>query len=150
MASSDIQDFKVTTLRRALTKEEKLKEGFVVKAARPMAAKNTQNKITTDLRKIENEEVKPAHVTKEMGKLMQETRNALGWDQAKLALMASLPKETIRDYENGKAIAKQAEIAKINRALKIKLKKPKAEKLAVDDGRNGRLSASDAPGVVKK
>lgn len=144
MASSNTQDFKVITLRRTLTREEKAKDGQIIKATRPMAGKNTQSKPGIDLRKIENEEVKLPRITKSISKKITDARVALGWDQTKLATMASLPRETIRDYENGKAIVKQAELNKINRALKISVKRPKLEKMAVDDGRNGRLSAKDA------
>ena len=97
------------------------------------AGKNIQNKSDIDMRKIENEEIRLPTSTLDIKKLMQETRTLKGWSQEDLARNCGLPKETIRNYENGKAIVKQSEIAKINRALGIHLKKPKTIQLTKDD-----------------
>lgn len=97
------------------------------------SGKNIQNKSDVDLRKIDNEQIKLATATLEMRKCIQEARKKNNITQEELARRCNLPKDVIRDYENGKAIVKQNELSKINKVLGINLKKPKARKIQSDD-----------------
>lgn len=96
------------------------------------AGKNKQNKSDVNIRKLENEEIKLPTISLEMRKLIQQTRNNKKWTQEDLARNCGLPKEVIRDYENGKAIVKQSELSKINKALGLNLKKPRPVKMNND------------------
>lgn len=118
--------------KKTLTKEEQIRRGNYITSNKVDGGRNLQNKTDIDLRKIDREQIRPAKVTREMSKLIQETRNGLGLDQAKLAQMCGLSKDIIRDYENGKAVVHQMHLSKINRALKLNMKKPKAEKILME------------------
>lgn len=83
----------------------------------------------SDLNKIEAGQIKLQKATPEIRQAMQDARKRLEWDQVKLAQVAGLPKETIKAYENGEAIVKGPELAKINKALGLQLKKPQPIKL---------------------
>ena len=53
---------------------------------------------------------------------MEKRRRELDISQAVLARMTNLPLSVIQDYESGKAIPNQQILAKIERALGIKLR----------------------------
>lgn len=93
------------------------------------SGKNIQNKSDVDMRKIDREEIKLATASLDMKKAIQQARCNKKLTQEDLAKLCCLPKEVIRDYENGKAIVKQAELSKINKALGINLRKPKNIKI---------------------
>jgi ribosome-binding protein aMBF1 (putative translation factor) len=131
MSSPNLQDHRTFIIKKKSTNPNK-QENSQTKL-KYQAGKNTQNKSDVDMRKIENEKIKLATSTLDIKKSMQEARVSKGWTQDDLAKNCNLPKETIRDYENGKAVVKQVEISKINKALGIQLKKPKTIKLTDDD-----------------
>ena len=81
------------------------------------------------MKKIENEEIKLATSTDEIRKGMIKARTEKKLTQEQLAILCSLPKQTIRDYENGKAIVKLTELQIINKVLGTSLLKPKAIKI---------------------
>lgn len=99
------------------------------KKKRYQGDKNIQNKSTVDMRKIDGEKIKLSTTTLEMRKIIQEARVKVGLTQINLAQQCGLPKEVIRDYENGSAVIKQNELDKINRTLNLQLKKPKPKKI---------------------
>lgn len=97
------------------------------------SGKNIQRKSNIDMRKIDNGEIRLSTATLDIKKAMQEARTGKSWTQEDLARECGLPKDVIRNYENGKGIVKQAELAKINRSLGLNLKKPKPTKITTDD-----------------
>lgn len=122
-------DHSVTYIGRKMTRTEQLKSNETQTVAKFHAGKNSQNTSDLSMRKLEKEEIRIPYVTRELSQQIIQSRVAKGWKQEELATRAGLAKEVIRDYENGKAIAKQAEISRISRALGVALTKPKAQKV---------------------
>jgi ribosome-binding protein aMBF1 (putative translation factor) len=119
------QDFTTVVLRRQPTKKESgepiLKHG---------AGKNHKTNDEASLaRKIENEQVKLPTATDEIKKGMIKGRADKKLNQEQLAKLCSLPKQTIRDYENGTGVVKLSELQAINKVLGTTLHKPKAIKI---------------------
>jgi ribosome-binding protein aMBF1 (putative translation factor) len=133
MSGSVLQDYTPIILKKKPIKQDQNKQGNAQTKLRYQAGKNIQNKSDINMRKIDNEEIRFATATLDIKKIMQETRSAKGWTQEDLARNCGLPKQIIRDYENGKAIVKQSEIAKINKALGIHIKKPENIKIKSDN-----------------
>jgi len=129
MTTMQDQDFEVRYLKRKLNSKELKKKGLVSLQPKTNSGKNIQNKPPENLRLISEEKIKPPRVTREMAMEIQKKRNEMKLTQEQLAIKCGLKKEIIRDYEKGVAIAKQSELAKINRVLKLNLKMPKAEKI---------------------
>lgn len=130
MSSRIEQDYDQVVIKKKLTKKEEINKGNYEVVAKYQSGKNNQNKSEIDMRKIDNEEIKLPTATVDLRNTIQAARTKLGLNQAELAQKCGLPKEIIRDYENGKAIVKQPELDKISRALGIPLKKPKASKIS--------------------
>ena len=126
-------DFEPAFLIRKSTKDELKKDGLIQIQPKKNTGKNIQTKNDIDLRKIDKEEIKLAKVTHEMSIAIQQARAAMKLTQEKLSQQCGFSKDVIANYENGKAIVKQHELEKINRVLKIKLKKPKIEKIVTMD-----------------
>jgi ribosome-binding protein aMBF1 (putative translation factor) len=55
--------------------------------------------------------------------MVRESREALGWSQAKLAREAGVNAETVRMLEDGATAPKSATLNKIRRALKPRIRK---------------------------
>jgi len=70
----------------------------------------------------ETEELKHKKVEKNLGKLIAQTRNALGMNTKELATKCNEKPQIITQYEQGKAIPNQQIIGKIERALGISLR----------------------------
>ena len=118
-------DIEPVILRRKLTKDEEIKKGNVQTIKKP-ANVNKQNTQSTDMRKIENEEVQLMKSTHEMSLAIQNKRLALNLTQKQANDLCQLPPNTINKYENMSANVEQNELTKINKSLNLKLKKPKA------------------------
>ena len=118
------QDFTTVVFRKEPTKKENgepiLKHG---------AGKNHKKNDEASLaRKIENEQIKLPTSTEEIKKGMIKGRSDKKLTQEQLAKLCSLPKQTIRDYENGSGVVKLSELQAINKVLGTTLHKPKAIK----------------------
>jgi len=133
MSNRIIQDFEPVIIKKTPTKQEQIKSGNFTVEQKFQAGKNSQSRQSINMRKIDNEEIKLPTVPHEMKLAIQAARNAKKWTQEELAKNSQLPKEIIRDYENGKAVVKQDELSKINRALGLNLRKPKPIKVNTDD-----------------
>lgn len=133
MSNGVVQDFKPLIIKKNQTKQDKIKSGNFTVEQKFKGGKNAQTKQDIDMRKLDNEEVKFRTVPHEMKLAIQAARNSKKWTQDELAKNCQLPRETIRDYENGKAIVKQVELSRINKALGLNLKKPKPIKVETDD-----------------
>lgn len=128
MSNTFVQDYEPVVFRKKTQTEIAQKDTNTVQKQRSIG-KYINSKSDIDMRKIEREQIKPAIITLEMRKMIQETRNTKGWTQEDLAKNCGLPRDVIKNYENGKAIVKQFELDKINKVLGLKLKKPKAIKM---------------------
>lgn len=115
MSDRKFQDFKPVILKKVTPKKK--------------VNTNKQNNQRTIMTKIDNEEIKLPTVPLEMSKIIQQARTNKNLTQVDLAKKCNFPKETIRDYENGKAIIKHSELTAICRALGINLYMPKPVKV---------------------
>jgi len=88
------------------------------------AAQNTQKGTTLNTAKLdaETEELKHATVDLNVGKLIQQGRQAKGWSQKELATKICEKPQVVTEYEQGKAIPNQIIIGKIERAIGMKLR----------------------------
>ena len=118
-------DIEPVILRRKLTKDEEIKKGNIQTIKKPTNV-NKQNTQSTDMRKIENEEVQLMKSTHDMSLAIQNKRKELNLTQKEANDKCQLPPNTINKYENMTAIVDQNELTKINKSLNLKLKKPKA------------------------
>jgi len=118
-------DIEPVILRRKPTKDEEIKKGNIQTIKKPTNV-NKQNTQSTDMRKIENEEVQLMKSTHDMSLAIQNKRKELNLTQKEANDKCQLPPNTINKYENMTAIVDQNELTKINKSLNLKLKKPKA------------------------
>lgn len=91
---------------------------------------NTRPVSINNIKKIENESIKLPTAPHDLKIELQQARLSKNMTQEVLNERLNLPKGTIRDYENGKAILNSQILSKINRVLGCHLKMPpKQEKL---------------------
>uniref|UniRef100_A0A1B6DPK9 HTH cro/C1-type domain-containing protein n=1 Tax=Clastoptera arizonana TaxID=38151 RepID=A0A1B6DPK9_9HEMI len=85
---------------------------------------NKQHVTTKNTAKLdrETEELKHDKIPLDLGKLIQQGRQAKGWSQKELATKCNEKPQVINDYEAGRGIPNQAVIGKIERALGVKLR----------------------------
>eukprot|EP00308_Calcidiscus_leptoporus_P026282 CAMPEP_0119398258 /NCGR_PEP_ID=MMETSP1334-20130426/140751_1 /TAXON_ID=127549 /ORGANISM="Calcidiscus leptoporus, Strain RCC1130" /LENGTH=132 /DNA_ID=CAMNT_0007422115 /DNA_START=911 /DNA_END=1309 /DNA_ORIENTATION=+ len=91
----------------------------------PPGSASTSSGISAAQLENETDELKHAQVPKELKQAIQKARMAKGLTQKQLAQQLNMQPQTINEYENGKAIPQNAEIAKIERALGVKLPRVK-------------------------
>lgn len=84
--------------------------------------KHTVTTMNTAKLDRETEELKHDKVPLELGKLIQKGRNDKGWTQKDFATKICEKPQVVNEYENGKAVPNQQIIAKMERALEIKLR----------------------------
>lgn len=127
MSNTPYQDFKVVTLRRNKTKAEKARAGET-----DIVRRRTDNKQSgATLSQKAAHDFDPENATKivtsnrDLGIALQKARTALKMSQSDVDKACSFAKNTVRDYENGKAVIVPAQINKMNLILKTKLPRPK-------------------------
>lgn len=88
------------------------------------AAQNKHTATTLNTTKLdrETEELKHDRVPLEIGKLIQKGRNDKNMTQKDLATKICEKPQVVNEYESGKAVPNQAILAKMERALEIKLR----------------------------
>jgi ribosome-binding protein aMBF1 (putative translation factor) len=87
---------------------------------------NNHRKVNRGANDFDPENVKkPIMSNKELGSAIQKARTAKNFTQSQLDQMCNFPKNTIKNYEQGKAIVKPNELNKLNRILGVKLPRPK-------------------------
>jgi len=98
--------------------------GDVSTSSKYGAAMNTQKGTTLNTAKLdaESDELKHATVDLNVGKLIQQGRQAKGWTQKDLATKICEKPQIITEYEQGKAIPNQIILGKIERAVGLKLR----------------------------
>jgi len=125
----------VTILRKKAPKASHLKSEQAVNRARREGApvdtqqkwgggQNKQHVTTKNTAKLDREtdELKHDKMSLDLGKLIQQGRQAKGWSQKDLATKVNEKPQVINDYEAGRGIPNQAIIGKIERALGVKLR----------------------------
>jgi len=84
--------------------------------------KHTVTSMNTAKLDRETEELKHDKIDLSVGKLIQKGRNAKEWTQKDLATKICEKPQIVNEYESGKAVPNQAILAKMERALEIKLR----------------------------
>ncbi|RWS16548.1 Endothelial differentiation-related factor 1-like protein [Dinothrombium tinctorium] len=134
MASSGEWE-QVTVLRKKAPKAAQLKSTKAVNAAQRQgipietnrkfnAATNKQHTVSLNTAKLdrETEELHHDTVGLDVGKLIQQHRQAKGLTQKDLATKICEKAQIVTEYESGKAIPNQQILAKLERTLGVKLR----------------------------
>uniref|UniRef100_A0A915DGA6 HTH cro/C1-type domain-containing protein n=1 Tax=Ditylenchus dipsaci TaxID=166011 RepID=A0A915DGA6_9BILA len=89
-----------------------------------MAGHNKQHAVqkNTALLDAETEELHVEHVQLSLGKVIQQARQAKEWTQKELGAHVNEKVEVIKEYESAKAIPNTNILAKMERALGVKLR----------------------------
>ncbi|KJE93534.1 hypothetical protein CAOG_04307 [Capsaspora owczarzaki ATCC 30864] len=102
-----------------------LRQGAAVDTTKKFSAATNKNH-STDLNTArldrETEELHHSTVGMEVGRLIQQGRAAKEWTRKDLAVRVNEKQEVVAEYENGTAIPNQQVLAKIERAVGIKLR----------------------------
>ncbi|KAK3862432.1 hypothetical protein Pcinc_031712 [Petrolisthes cinctipes] len=133
MADSDWDT--VTVLRKKPQKTSQLKTEQAVNQARRSgmaietsakygAASNKQHSTSLNTAKLdrETEELRHEKVPADVGRLIQQGRQAKKWTQKDLATRISEKPQVIQEYEQGKAVPNQSVLGKIERAIGVRLR----------------------------
>lgn len=125
----------VTYLRKRQPKASQLKSQQAINAAQRQglaiettkkfnAATNKQHKTTLNTSKLdrETEELHHEKVGLDIGKLIQQARQAKGMTQKDLATKINEKVQVINEYEAGKAIPNQVILAKVERVLGVRIR----------------------------
>ncbi|XP_064087042.1 endothelial differentiation-related factor 1-like isoform X1 [Macrobrachium nipponense] len=133
MADSDWDT--VTVLRKKPQKASQLKSEQAVNQARRQgavvetttkygAATNKQHGTSMNTAKLdrETEELKHERITVDVGRLIQQGRQAKNWTQKDLATYINEKPQVIQEYEQGKAVPNQNVLGKIERAIGLRLR----------------------------
>ncbi|KAL6603872.1 hypothetical protein ACP70R_044233 [Stipagrostis hirtigluma subsp. patula] len=131
------QDWEPVVVRRTKTKaadlkstkavNQALRSGAPVETVRKAAAgtnKHASAAAAAPARKLD-ETTEPAAVERvaaEVRAAIQKARVAKGWSQAELAKRINERAQVVQEYESGKAAPVQAVLAKMERALEVKLR----------------------------
>ena len=88
------------------------------------AATNRQKQTQLNTKKLddETEELKHSKVSMDVGKLIQKGRQAKNMTQKELATKICEKPQVVTEYEQGKAVPNNAILAKMERALEMKLR----------------------------
>lgn len=137
----------VTILRKKAPKASAMKSEQAINAARRQgvavdtqskwgAATNKQHVTTKNTAKLdrETEELKHDKIPLDLGRLIQQGRQAKGWSQKELATKVNEKPQVINDYEAGRGIPNQVVIGKIEKAIGIKLRGKERGTLAPPPG----------------
>uniref|UniRef100_A0A914HID0 HTH cro/C1-type domain-containing protein n=1 Tax=Globodera rostochiensis TaxID=31243 RepID=A0A914HID0_GLORO len=132
---SDTDPNTVTILRKHQAPQRVLKSDSAINAAKKrgdevetskkfFAGANRQHKTdkNTAVLDAETEELHHERVSLNLGKVIQQARQAKEWTQKELATRVNEKMEVIREYENGKAVPNQSILGKMERCLSVKLR----------------------------
>jgi putative transcription factor len=125
----------VTIIRKRAPKAGQLKSTQAINAAQRQgldietskkfsAGQNKQHVAAKDTAKLDRETEELHHDTigLDVGRLIQQHRQAKGWTQKELATKISEKPQVINEYEAGKALPNQAVLGKLERTLGVKLR----------------------------
>jgi len=125
----------VTIIRKRAPKASQLKSAQAINAAQRQgldietskkfsAGQNKQHVAAKNTAVLdrETEELHHDTVGLDVGRLIQQGRQAKGWTQKDLATKISEKPQVVNEYENGKALPNQAVLGKLERTLGVKLR----------------------------
>jgi len=117
---------KAADLKSAKAVNQALRSGAAVETVRKSAAGTNKHAAApaAPARKLD-ETTEPAAVERvaaEVRAAIQRARVAKGWSQAELAKRISERAQVVQEYESGRAAPAQAVLAKMERALEVKLR----------------------------
>ncbi|EFO23139.1 MBF-1 protein [Loa loa] len=113
------------TLRTAAELNAAQRRGMAIETSKKMmAGGNRQHHATKNTARLdeETEELHHERVSLTLGKVMQQARQAKEWTQKDLATHINEKPQVVAEYENGKAVPNQQILAKMERALGVKLR----------------------------
>ena len=123
------QDWKQVTLKPKASVNKTQNSQDVVKAKEPAkkynAGKNTQQSSVNGAkieRTFDSEDYEIPHVSHNLKMQIQKARQEKNMTQKQLAFACNFPETVIKNYENGTAVPKSAEINKMSKVLDVKLK----------------------------
>uniref|UniRef100_A0ACD6ADD7 Uncharacterized protein n=1 Tax=Avena sativa TaxID=4498 RepID=A0ACD6ADD7_AVESA len=136
MSGNITQDWEPVVLRRTKPKAADLKSTKAVnQALRTGAPVETVRKAAAGTNRKDSAAAAPARkldettepaaldrVAGEVRAVIQKARVAKGWSQAELAKRINERAQVVQEYESGKAVPVQAVLAKMERALEVKLR----------------------------
>jgi len=110
------------------------RQGLTIETSKKFTAgQNKQHAGDKNTAKLdrETEELHHETVSLDVGRLIQQARQAKGWTQKELATKISEKPQVVNEYESAKAIPNQAVLGKLERVLEVKLRgKDKGQALA--------------------
>ena len=125
MADLAHQDWKAVTLHRNYTASETLKKAQRTGTSTSVEKQTTQG--VSNSKKLDNE-TETFNIVKSgltLGKEIQQGRSNKNLTQKQLATMLNEKPQVIQQYENGQAIPNPQIINKLQKALGVKLTRPK-------------------------
>ena len=128
MSQYNEQDLTPVVFRKLKTKKELIRSGETETVAKSTGTTNKQTqqivskKVATD---FDPENIsQPLTSNIDLGKAIALARASKGLSQADVDKQCNFPKNTVRDYENGKAIINHDFISKLNNVLGTRLPRP--------------------------
>jgi len=135
MQNSDTDWDSVTVLKKRTPQQKTLRSQADINAAQRSGAEiettkkfdagsNKQHVMTKSAAKLdaETEDFHHDHVGLDVGRLIQQGRQAKEWSQKDLATKINEKQQVVNEYESGKAIPNQQVLGKIERCLGIRLR----------------------------
>ncbi|NP_001155637.1 endothelial differentiation-related factor 1 homolog [Acyrthosiphon pisum] len=116
---------KPSTMKSEQAINKARREGAVIDTQVKWGAATNKHQVTTkNTAKLdrETEELKHEKVPIDLGRLIQQGRQAKGYNQKELATKVNEKPQVIQDYEAGRGIPNQLVIGKIEKVLCIKLR----------------------------
>ncbi|EJW86115.1 transcriptional coactivator [Wuchereria bancrofti] len=113
------------TLRTAAELNAAQRRGMAIETSKKiMAGGNKQHYATKNTSRLdeETEELHHERVSLTFGKVVQQARQSKEWTQKDLATHINEKPQVVAEYENGKAVPNQQILAKMERALGVKLR----------------------------
>ncbi|KAM3726493.1 Endothelial differentiation-related factor [Dirofilaria immitis] len=113
------------TLRTAAELNAAQRRGMAIETSKKMmAGGNKQHHAAKNTARLdeETEELHHERVSLTLGKVMQQARQTKEWTQKDLATHINEKPQVVAEYENGKAVPNQQILAKMERALCVKLR----------------------------
>ena len=120
------QDWDTVVFNKKKTTEQARRDGET-QAVRRMKGDRPSSNFTNDF--DPETAATPTTSNLSLSSAMQKARSAKGLTQAQLNQECNLPKNTIRDYESGKAVYNAAQVNRIARHLGVTLPRPRKAKV---------------------
>lgn len=122
-----VQDWNEIVLRKKKTKQEQIRDGEVKTVTKKTSNKKNNQIIGSRAANDFDPENIEKLVTsnRDLGIAIMNARNAKNMKQSDLDQRCNFPKNTVQNYENGKATVVPSQINTLERVLGVKLPRPK-------------------------